>query len=153
MAPRKSTLDHLEIAAAAALNKLGKDLIAIDLTEQMVLSEVFLWLAVQWAPTRGNWGWSWVELSASGEKPLRREKSPHWILLDYEDLVVHIQTEEIRQYYMLERLWNDCPRISLEAVIEDEKKRNELWERELSFGGRQTDWNLQNRFKVIPISR
>jgi ribosome-associated protein len=44
-------------------------------------------------------------------------------LLDYEDLVVHIQTEEIRQYYMLERLWNDCPRIELKAVKEDDAKR------------------------------
>jgi len=127
MAPRESTLDHLEIAAAAALNKLGKDLIAIDLTEQMVLSEVFLLISgANERQLEAIGDEVELKLSASGEKPLRREKSPHWILLDYEDLVVHIQTEEIRQYYMLERLWNDCPRISLEAVIEDEKKRNEL---------------------------
>jgi ribosome-associated protein len=127
MAPRKSTLDHLEIAAAAALKKLGKDLIAIDLTEQMVLSEVFLLISgANERQLEAIGDEVELKLSASGEKPLRREKSPHWILLDYEDLVVHIQTEEIRQYYMLERLWNDCPRISLEAVIEDEKKRNEL---------------------------
>ena len=127
MAPRKFTLDHLEIAAAAALNKLGKDLIAIDLTEQMVLSEVFLLISgANERQLEAIGDEVELKLSASGEKPLRREKSPHWILLDYEDLVVHIQTEEIRQYYMLERLWNDCPRISLEAVIEDEKKRNEL---------------------------
>jgi ribosome-associated protein len=127
MAPRKSTLDHLEIAAAAALDKLGKDLIAIDLTEQMVLSEVFLLISgANERQLEAIGDEVELKLSATGEKPLRREKSPHWILLDYEDLVVHIQTEEIRQYYMLERLWNDCPRISLNAVIEDEKKRNEL---------------------------
>lgn len=127
MAPRKSTLDHLEIAAAAALDKLGKDLIAIDLTEQMVLSEVFLLISgANERQLEAIGDEVELKLSATGEKPLRREKSPHWILLDYEDLVVHIQTEEIRQYYMLERLWNDCPRISLRAVIEDEKKRNEL---------------------------
>jgi ribosome-associated protein len=127
MAPRKSTLDHLEIAAAAALDKLGKDLIAIDLTEQMVLSEVFLLISgANERQLEAIGDEVELKLSATGEKPLRREKSPHWILLDYEDLVVHIQTEEIRQYYMLERLWNDCPRISLKAVIEDEKKRNEL---------------------------
>jgi ribosome-associated protein len=127
MAPRKSTLEHLEIAAAAALDKLGKDLIAIDLTEQMVLSEVFLLISgANERQLEAIGDEVELKLSTFGEKPLRREKSPHWILLDYEDLVVHIQTEEIRQYYMLERLWNDCPRISLEAVIEDEKKRNEL---------------------------
>jgi ribosome-associated protein len=127
MAPRKSTLEHLEIAAAAALDKLGKDLIAIDLTEQMVLSEVFLLISgANERQLEAIGDEVELKLSASGEKPIRRETSPHWILLDYEDLVVHIQTEEIRQYYMLERLWNDCPRISLKAVIEDEKKRNEL---------------------------
>jgi ribosome-associated protein len=127
MAPRKSTLEHLEIAAAAALDKLGKDLIAIDLTEQMVLSEVFLLISgANERQLEAIGDEVELKLSATGEKPLRREKSPHWILLDYEDLVVHIQTEEIRQYYMLERLWNDCPRISLKAVIEDDKKRNEL---------------------------
>ena len=127
MAPRKSTLENLEIAAAAALDKLGKDLIAIDLTEQMVLSEVFLLISgANERQLEAIGDEVELKLSASGEKPLRREKSPHWILLDYEDLVVHIQTEEIRQYYMLERLWNDCPRISLKAVIEVEKKRNEL---------------------------
>lgn len=128
MTPRSSTLGLLEIAAEAALAKLGKDLLAIDLTEQMVLSEVFL--LVSGSNERQLEAISdeiELKLSALGEKPLRREKSPHWILLDYEDLVVHIQTEEIRQYYMLERLWNDCPRIALKAVSADqgrEKERN-----------------------------
>ncbi len=124
MAPRKSTIEHLEIAASAALEKLGKDLIALDLTEQMVLSEIFL--LVSGANERqidAIGDEIELRLSAVGEKPARREHSPHWILLDYEDLVVHIQTEEIRQYYMLERLWNDCPRIELDAVKVDEAKR------------------------------
>ena len=124
MAPRSSTLEHLEIAAAAALDKLGKDLVAIDLTEQMVLSEVFLLVSgANERQIEAIGDEVELKLSAIGEKPLRREKSPHWILLDYEDLVVHIQTDEIRKYYMLERLWNDCPRIELKAVIEDEKQR------------------------------
>jgi ribosome-associated protein len=124
MAPRNSTLKHLEIAATAALEKLGKDLIAIDLTEQMVLSEVFLIVSGSNERQIEAIGDEVeLKLSALGEKPLRREKSPHWILLDYEDLVVHVQTDEIRQYYMLERLWNDCPRIELKAVKQDEDKR------------------------------
>jgi ribosome-associated protein len=124
MAPRNSTLKHLEIAATAALEKLGKDLIAIDLTEQMVLSEVFLIVSGSNERQIEAIGDEVeLKLSALGEKPLRREKSPHWILLDYEDLVVHVQTDEIRHYYMLERLWNDCPRIELKAVKQDEDKR------------------------------
>lgn len=124
MAPRKSTVEHTQIAARAAIEKLGTDLVAIDLSEQMLLSEVFLLISGQ-NERQIDAIADEVEkqLSLEGEKPLRREGSEHWILLDYEDLVVHIQTEEIRQYYMLEKLWNDCPRIELMAVKDDEKKR------------------------------
>lgn len=125
MAPRKETLNILEIAADAALDKLGKDLVAVDLTEQMVLSEVFLIVTGQNERQIDAIAENIeLKLSSINERPVRREKSSHWILLDYEDLVVHIQTEEIRGYYMLERLWNDCPRIeirALEAVNGDKK--------------------------------
>ena len=125
MAPRNQTLALLESAADVALSKLGKDLLAIDLTEQMVLSEVFLLVTGQnERQIDAIADEIELKLAIGGEKPLRAEKSPHWILLDYEDLVIHIQTEEIRSYYMLERLWNDCPRIEITAVKEDEAKRN-----------------------------
>lgn len=126
MAPRDVTLQNLEIAASAALAKLGVDLIAIDLTDQMVLSELFLIITGQNERQIDAIGDEVeLKLAEKGEKPNRREKSPHWILLDYEDLVIHIQTPEIRQYYMLERLWNDCPRIEIRAVALDEAKRGE----------------------------
>ena len=121
MAPRKSTLEHLEKAAHAAIEKLGTDLVAIDLSEQMLLSEVFLLVSGQ-NERQIDAIADEVErqLSLVGEKPARRESSEHWILLDYEDLVVHIQTEEIRRYYMLDRLWNDCPTLPLKAVQDEE---------------------------------
>jgi ribosome-associated protein len=124
MPPRNATIEHLEVAARAALEKLGVDLIAIDLTDQMVLSEVFLIISGQ-NERQIDAIADEVELrlAALGEKPARRERSAHWILLDYEDLVIHIQTEEIRRYYMLERLWNDCPRIALKAVADDQVQR------------------------------
>ena len=56
------------------------------------------------------------QLIAIGEKPARREKGAEWILLDYSDSVVHIQSPQLREYYMLDRLWNDCPTIELDAV-------------------------------------
>ena len=55
------------------------------------------------------------KLAEIGEKPIRREGKGAWILLDYSDLVVHIQNTELRNYYMLDRLWNDCPRIELKV--------------------------------------
>jgi ribosome-associated protein len=117
MTPRNSTIEHLQIAASAAIEKLGTDLLAIDLTQQMLLSEVFLLISGQ-NERQIDAIADEIErqLALVGEKPSRREGSEHWILLDYEDLVVHVQTEEIRRYYMLDRLWNDCPTIALEAV-------------------------------------
>ncbi len=117
MPPRKSTLEHTQIAAAAAIEKLCSDLLAIDLSEQMLLSEVFLLIsggnerqidAIADEVER--------QLSLLGEKPTRRESSENWILLDYQDLVVHVQTQQARQYYSLDRLWNDCPSIKLDAL-------------------------------------
>ena len=117
MPPRKSTLEHTQIAAAAAIEKLGSDLLAIDLSEQMLLSEVFLLIsggnerqidAIADEVER--------QLSLLGEKPTRRESSENWILLDYQDLVVHVQTQQARQYYSLDRLWNDCPSIKLDVL-------------------------------------
>ncbi|MEN9305363.1 MAG: hypothetical protein RLY76_631 [Actinomycetota bacterium] len=117
MAPRKSTVELAQKAAHAAIEKLGTDLVAIDLSGQMVLSEVFLLVSGQ-NERQIDAIADEIErqLASSGEKPVRRESSEHWILLDYEDLVVHVQTEEVRQYYMLDRLWNDCPTLSLDAV-------------------------------------
>ena len=51
--------------------------------------------------------------AAAGPKPLRIEglDDARWVLLDYGDFVVHVFQEEARQYYDLERLWSDVPRI------------------------------------------
>lgn len=123
MALRKSTLDHLQIAASAALDKLGRDLLAFDLSEQMVLNEVFLLVSGQ-NERQIDAIADEIErqLALEGEKAVRRERSESWILLDYEDLLVHVQTEEVRRYYMLERLWNDCPSLPLLAVAKMEEE-------------------------------
>lgn len=118
MALRDSTVEHLEIASMAALDKLATDLVAIDLSEQMVLSEAFLILSGQNERQIDAIADAVeLKLASIGERPARRERSSQWILLDYEDMVIHIQTKEIRQYYMLERLWNDCPRIALHCLV------------------------------------
>jgi ribosome-associated protein len=94
-------------------------MVALDLSDQLVLSEVFL--IVTGANVRQVDSIAdeiEEKLRLVGEKPARREGSEEWILLDYSDLVVHIQSSELRKYYMLDRLWNDCPKIELEIVKE-----------------------------------
>jgi len=120
MPASKSVIDLTQIAARAVAEKLCTDMIALDLSDQMVLSEVFL------IATGGNVRQvdsiaDFVEekLREIGEKPARREGTEEWVLLDYSDLVVHIQSTTLRNYYMLDRLWNDCPRLELDVVREE----------------------------------
>jgi ribosome-associated protein len=119
MSATKEAIQITQIAAHAILEKLGHDLVAIDMSDQLVLCEVFLIASGQNTPQISAIA-DEVErkLHEAGQKPARRENGPEWILIDYSDLVVHIQTNELRRYYMLDRLWNDCPIIPLDAVKE-----------------------------------
>jgi len=119
MSASKAAITSTQIAARAILEKSGRDLVAIDLSDQLVISEVFLIATGQNVPQVSAIAEE-VErkMAEAGQKPARRENGAEWILIDYSDLVVHIQSEELRRYYMLDRLWNDCPTIELEAVKE-----------------------------------
>jgi ribosome-associated protein len=115
MAVGSKTIELTKIAAAALADKLGTEIVAIDLSEQLVLNQVFLIATGSNEPQLQALA-EVVEkkLAEVGEKPARKEGSNSWILLDYSDLVVHIQSTELRNYYMLDRLWNDCPTIDLD---------------------------------------
>jgi ribosome-associated protein len=120
MPASKSVTELTQVAARAIADKFGTEMIAIDLSDQMVLSEVFL-IATGTNIRQVDAIADEVEekLRLIGEKPARREGTDEWILLDYSDLVVHIQSADLRRYYMLDRLWNDCPTIELDVVKEN----------------------------------
>ena len=111
----------LAIAAAeAASEKLADDILAIDVSGQLVITDVFVLCSAQndrqvKAVVDG------VEeaLLKLGAKPLRREgeRENRWVLLDYGDVVVHVQLAEERIHYAIERLWKDCPLIELPAEV------------------------------------
>ena len=107
------------IAAAAAADKLGENIIALDVTEPMPLTDVFLLVSGrserQVAAIADEIEFKLLE---AGVKYLRREgkETGRWILLDFGDVVCHIMVEEDRMYYSLERLWKDCPIVKLDAV-------------------------------------
>jgi ribosome-associated protein len=103
-------------AALAAADKLATDVLAIDVSDQLVITDVFLLAA---APNdrqvRAIVEAIEERLVKSGAKPVRREgeREGRWVLLDFGDLVVHVQHAEEREYYALERLWRDCPLVPL----------------------------------------
>ena len=109
-------LDLTRVAAAAAADKLGTDLVAYDVSEQLALTDVFLVVTAASERQVGAVVDGIEEaLRERQAKPVRREgdREQRWVLLDYLDLVVHVQHTDERQYYALERLWHDCPRIEL----------------------------------------
>ena len=115
MPASKACVERTQIAARAAIDKFGTELVALDLSDQTVLSEVFLIITASNSKIIDTIADEVEEkLRLAGDKPLRREISEEWALLDYSDLVVHIQSKTLRSYYMLDRLWNDCPTIELD---------------------------------------
>jgi ribosome-associated protein len=109
-------LELTRVAAEAAADKLGTDIVAYDVSEQLAITDVFL---VVTAANERQVGAvvDGVEEALRGldERPVRREgdREQRWVLLDYLDLVVHVQHTDERTFYALERLWHDCPQIRL----------------------------------------
>ena len=105
-----------QAAAEAAADKLATDIVAIDVSKYLVITDVFLLCtAANDRQVRAVVDAVEERLRQLGEKPLRREgeKEGRWVLLDYGDIVVHVQMAEERVHYALERLWKDCPGIPL----------------------------------------
>jgi ribosome-associated protein len=104
-------------AAQAAADKQARDIVVLDVSEQLVITDVFVIVS---APNERlvKAVVDSVEdrLIGLGAKPVRREGlgDLRWVLLDYIDCVVHVQHADERTYYALERLWKDCPRIAFE---------------------------------------
>lgn len=121
MALKAETISLTKLAVAAAEEKLAKDIVALDLSNQGILSDVFLIITGANDPQlEAISDEIQRELQKAGERPIRREGmggSSQWILLDYGDLVIHIQHPEVRSYYALERLWGDCPKLNLQVGI------------------------------------
>ena len=116
MTATEHALELTRVAAEAAADKLGTDIVAFDVSEQLAITDVFL---VVTAANERQVGAvvDGVEeaLRGVGAKPVRREgdREQRWVLLDYLDLVVHVQHSDERRFYALERLWQDTPPITL----------------------------------------
>jgi ribosome-associated protein len=108
-----------QIAGHAAADKLATDIVLIDVSDRLAITDVFV------IATGGNE--RQVEaivdeveekLRLVGVKPLRREgkRDGRWVLLDFSEIVVHVQHAEERVFYSLERLWQDCPLIDFDPM-------------------------------------
>jgi ribosome-associated protein len=109
-------VELVEIAAGAAADKLATDIIAYDVSEQLVITDAFLLCsASNDRQVKAIVDEIEDKLRRVDARPVRREgeREGRWVLLDYLDVVIHVQHAEERVFYALERLWKDCPRILL----------------------------------------
>ncbi len=113
-------LELAAIAARAASDKIADDIVAIDVSEHLVITDVFvLASAPNDRQVRAIVEAVEEAMSRAGVSPIRREgeRAGRWVLLDYGEVVVHVQHAQEREYYSLERLWRDCPVVALPADV------------------------------------
>jgi ribosome-associated protein len=109
------------VAAHAAADKKASDVLILDVSEQLVITDCFV---IASAPNERQVGAIVDEVEekmrGAGTRPVRREgaREGRWVLLDFTDVVVHVQHAEERTFYGLERLWKDCPRIEFDPMAD-----------------------------------
>ena len=117
MSASESSIAIARTAARAATDKIAQDIVAMDVSERLAITDVFL---VASAPSERQVNaivdGIEEELSKQDLKPVRREgrSEGRWVLLDYAEVVIHVQHQEDRVFYALERLWGDCPKVDLQ---------------------------------------
>ncbi|WP_353950511.1 ribosome silencing factor [Knoellia sp. S7-12] len=113
------SLELARAAAHAAAEKLATTIVGIDVSEQLAITDIFV---IASAESERQVGAIVDEvedsLRAMGSKPVRREgqRDGRWVLIDFGDIVVHVQHDDEREFYELERLWKDCPEVDLGTV-------------------------------------
>jgi ribosome-associated protein len=118
-----ATTQAIELAVAAAEaagDKLAQDIVAIDVSDHLVITDIFVICSGNTERQVKAIVDSIEErLHGLGVKRIRREghAEGRWVLLDFGDIVVHAQLAEERVFYDLERLWGDCPSVQLPAEV------------------------------------
>lgn len=110
----------VELAARAAEDKKGYDLVVLDIGKSTVIADYFLIVSGR-SITHVKAIAEHVQevLAREGVLALRREgyREGRWVLLDYGPVVVHVFLETERAFYNLERLWGDAPVVTLPANL------------------------------------
>ena len=116
MAASSHAIQTAREAARAAAAKLAGEPVAFDVSERLGIADVFL-IASATNERQVGAVVDGIEeaLLAGGQRPIGREgeRDNRWVLLDYQDVIVHVQHAEERALYGLERLWKDCPAVEL----------------------------------------
>lgn len=111
-------------AAHAAQDKLASNIAAIDVSDVLAITEVFVLASADNERQVGSIV-DEVEdqMTAQGFEPQRREgnRENRWVLLDYGNIVIHVQRTDQREHYGLDRLYHDCPLVEIEGIEPPER--------------------------------
>ncbi len=114
MTATESAIAMAKVAAQAASDKLARDVLLVDVSDRLAITDIFVIVT----GTNERQVAAIVDeveekMRLAGVKPVRREgeRDGRWVLLDFLDVVVHVQHSEERVFYALDRLWKDCPTI------------------------------------------
>ena len=122
MSATQEAIDTALIAARAAAEIKATSIVAIDVSERLIITDVFVVVSgSSERQVRSIVDEVERKLHEAGIKRQRREGlegEAHWVLLDFGDVMVHVQQDEDREYYALEKLWADCPFIKLPDDIQ-----------------------------------
>ncbi len=112
--------ERLKIIAKAADSKRADDIKIIKISDLTIISDYFV-IANGNSSTQTKAIADEIEfkMKEAGVTPLRTEgyQGANWIILDYGDIVVHVFYKETREFYNLERLWNDGDEIDVESLL------------------------------------
>ena len=114
MTATDSALAMARVAAQAAADKQAKDILLVDVSDRLAITDVFVIVTGTNERQVGSIVDAVEEkMREAGVKPTRREgeRDGRWVLLDFLDVVVHVQHSEERIFYALDMLWKDCPAI------------------------------------------
>ena len=128
LAPDADARAVATLAARAADEKQGRDIVVLDVGDILAIAEMFVVLD---APNRRLVRTLVDEIeeavrAATGRSPRRVEgvKEQQWVLIDYGDVVVHVFLDEIRRFYEIERLYRDAPVVAWRAGDGDARRRD-----------------------------
>jgi len=114
MTATDSAMAMARVAAQAAADKQAKDILLVDVSDRLAITDIFVIVTGANERQVGSIVDAVEEkMREAGVKPTRREgeRDGRWVLLDFLDVVVHVQHSEERVFYALDRLWKDCPTI------------------------------------------
>lgn len=115
-----TTNEILKIACKAADSKMASDIEALDIRELTTIADYFVILTgSSTAQIRAITEEIERKLKEAGETPLAVEglSASSWVLMDYGSVVIHVFRKEMREFYAIERLWSDAPKIGADELL------------------------------------